>query len=154
MRPDRPSDDALILALFGDPKESYSRTEFQRLTGTPRHKFDQLVRVDSLERRSDGTFDWQDVALVAVMRWGARRIASVLLRHKREVPPLNQLVGVRVQIPVYQLRALQEEAERKSAEAKTQWGVSDVLTVLLSDWVIPEADADDVVHWPLRTPGE
>jgi hypothetical protein len=160
----RLSDESRILALFGDPKASYSRADVKRLTRTASRDLDAVLDDHDVVPGDDGMFQWDDVAFIALYeRWGVRRIASVLLRNEREVPRLNQLATIRVQLPLYQLRALQEEAARKSAACKAQWNVSDVVTTVLSAWIVSAAggveeteagaDLQNADHWPLPSPG-
>jgi hypothetical protein len=147
-----------ILSLFSRPKRTYTRAAVLTLIRTESDELDRLCAVHDI--RPDGDlFAWEDVAFLAVEeRWPVRRIASVLQRHRRGVPPYNRPVTLQVQLPLYQVHTLKQEAKRLTEERRTPWTISDTLTLALSSWIASQSDLPSAVaqadHWPLPPPEE
>jgi len=147
-----------ILSLFSRPKPAYTRADVLTLTRTESDDLDRLCAVHDI--RPDGDlFAWEDVAFLAIEeRWPIRRIASVLQRHRRPVPPPNRLVTLHVQLPLHQVHTLKQEANRLTAQRRTPWTLSDTLTLALSSWIASQPDLPTAIaqadHWPLPPPEE
>lgn len=143
----------LIVELFAERQPFYDAPAVYRLTGATPGRLEAALADGEIGPLTDGgslRFRWEDVANLALKRWTPRQIARTLERegYADALAPLNHVLTITVELPIYQIRLLQHLAEQKGKEDGAPRTISDIL-----EYEIAAMAADNVAEMEERFPG-
>jgi hypothetical protein len=129
------ADRVRLITLFAYPQPTYARRDAAFLSGMSVRQFAQALRAEGIVPEH-GRLAWEDVAALVLGRLPPLLPASVLgVVRDPVIPALNQPVPLQVWLPSWQLVLLDHIA---AIETSTYpWTRSDVLTLIVNDWVDP-----------------
>ena len=133
------TDRSVIVELFAQPRASYTNEEVFVLLGISDEALAVAIATGVIapEKNNSGALviPWEDVAHLALEKWTPRMIEAALGDDAAAViPTLNQHRSIRVLLPHYLIRLLDEVARTDSARHRVPRNASDILERILHDY--------------------